>query len=167
MIPGLEPTDLPLRDIHLPDSVSWWPPAPGWWLVLIVMLALGALLRWLVNRRRNQSESVAVQVQQELRRIRTEFAQHHDKARLARELSELLRRVCISLFPRQATASLTGQAWLAFLDSQMDSTHFSLDDGKVLIEAPYRNEVEFDDEKLMQLVEQWLQRVLAKQERTS
>ena len=22
-----------LRDIHLPEAVSWWPLAPGWWIL--------------------------------------------------------------------------------------------------------------------------------------
>jgi len=42
-----------LRDIHIPDSVSWWPPAPGWWgLVVIIFVAM--VLVWLWRRRRRQ-----------------------------------------------------------------------------------------------------------------
>ena len=30
----------------LPDAVSWWPPAPGWWIVFItcLLIVLGAYL---------------------------------------------------------------------------------------------------------------------------
>ncbi len=34
------PTLEQLRDIHLPEAVHWWPPAPGWWLVAALLLAL-------------------------------------------------------------------------------------------------------------------------------
>jgi len=33
-----------LRDIHLPQAVHWWPPAPGWWILALVSLAL---ITWL------------------------------------------------------------------------------------------------------------------------
>ena len=36
-----------LNDIVLPDAVAWWPPAPGWYAVLAVLLAL---LLWLSFR---------------------------------------------------------------------------------------------------------------------
>ena len=44
-----------LRDIHLPQAVHWWPPAPGWWIVAAVALALTIWLsRYLQARYRRQ-----------------------------------------------------------------------------------------------------------------
>lgn len=40
-----------LRDIHVPESVAWWPLAPGWWLLLAVMLLVVCVLVWLRWRR--------------------------------------------------------------------------------------------------------------------
>jgi len=44
-----------LRDIHLPEAVHWWPPAPGWWIVAALLLALTVWLsRYLQARYRRQ-----------------------------------------------------------------------------------------------------------------
>ena len=46
MNPTIDVSQLPLRDIHLPGSVGWWPPAIGWWLLaalVLVGVALSAL----------------------------------------------------------------------------------------------------------------------------
>jgi hypothetical protein len=29
-----------LRDIHLPEPISWWPLAPGWWFVIILVIGI-------------------------------------------------------------------------------------------------------------------------------
>ena len=35
-----------LRDIHLPEAISVWPPAPGWWVLFIGIIALLATLAY-------------------------------------------------------------------------------------------------------------------------
>jgi len=40
-----------LRDVHLPDAVSWWPLAWGWWVLLILLtLSVGAALFLIVQK---------------------------------------------------------------------------------------------------------------------
>jgi len=101
-----------LRDIHLPHAIGWWPPAPGWWGLALFVLALGALAAWLLRRRRARTSRLALR---ELARIEAGFVAGADRARLAGELSALLRRVALARFERARVAALHGEAWIAFL----------------------------------------------------
>ena len=57
----MDETTLPLRDLHLPDPIGWWPLAPGWWFVLVLVagglayLASLALKKWRHNAPRRFS----------------------------------------------------------------------------------------------------------------
>lgn len=131
----MSPAELPLRDIHLPETVDWWPPAPGWWVLAgIVFLAAGVVV-WLVWRRRTRVRRAALA---ELRRIEQDYADHGDVARLAKELSVLMRRAAITVEPRREVAGLTGRDWLAWLDRGLEGRPFSDGPGRCLAEAPYR-----------------------------
>jgi hypothetical protein len=99
-----------LRDIHLPEALSWWPPAAGWWGVAVVLLALGALVTWQLRRRRMRRHAL-----RELARIEAEFTACTDRVRLAGALSALLRRVALARFERTRVAALHGEAWIACL----------------------------------------------------
>jgi len=101
-----------LRDIHLPEPMSWWPPAPGWWGVAALLLALGLLASWLLRRRRARTSRLALR---ELARIEADFGAGADRTRLAGELSALLRRVALARFERTRVAALHGEAWIACL----------------------------------------------------
>jgi cbb3-type cytochrome oxidase subunit 3 len=46
----MESGQLPLRDIHLPEAIGWWPPAIGWWLLAILIPLFMALMFWLYKR---------------------------------------------------------------------------------------------------------------------
>ncbi|MEJ2609199.1 MAG: DUF4381 domain-containing protein [Candidatus Thiodiazotropha sp.] len=126
-----------LRDIHGIDPASWWPLAPGWWVVIASVILLLLIAWWLIRRRRLFPLG---RWQQEARRSLITLKQRikHESAKpVASELSELLRRIAIARCGREHTASLTGEAWLDWLQSN-DSTGFQWrEKGRLLIELPY------------------------------
>ncbi|SMF97167.1 protein of unknown function [Methylomagnum ishizawai] len=148
---------LPLRDIHLPAAIGWWPPAPGWWLALLAAIGLVALSVWLVLRWRRVTP---------IKLARRELDALANAPELApdeklRRLSILLRRTALSLYPRQQVAGLTGAAWLDWLDATLGEPRFSQGPGRSLTEAPYRPRTGTDIEPLLALSRDWL-RALAK-----
>ena len=159
MMQGTDPSSLPLRDIHLPEPVSWWPLAPGWWILLFLIIVIIAGAVFFVKRRNAKRISAIVLAKKEIERIQNEFNLNQDKSFLARELSELLRRVSISIFPRKDTASLTGETWLVFLDEYSDDKSFNKGLGRVLIDAPYQSSPQYDSDSLIVLVSGWIESV--------
>ncbi|KQQ80244.1 hypothetical protein ASF73_03065 [Xanthomonas sp. Leaf131] len=126
----MAPQSLPLRDVHLPPSPSWWPLALGWWLVIAaVVLVLGSAGVWWWRRRRQQRGWLAA-FDAELQRATT------PAQRLA-TLSVLLRRAA-----RSADAQadrLQGEAWLQFLDGRKRKTHaFSQGPGRAVLDGGFQ-----------------------------
>lgn len=145
---------LQLRDIHLPDSVSWWPLAPGYWIILII-IALLVVSAWLFRRWQHQQKLKQV-IQVEFRRIERDYQQSNDALRLTKELSVLLRRVSLACFPESDCESLVGERWLTFLDQQLqNSGEFSQGVGKVLATAPYSRHIDIDAQALLTLCQRW------------
>ena len=149
----MEP-NLPLRDIHLPDPMHWWPPAPGWWLLLFAVPALLALLFWLWRWVRRMT--VGKLALAELESIAQSNADARDKVQ---QLAILLRRIALSLYPREQVASLVGEQWLTFLDGPLGDNSFSQGAGRLLIDAPYRREVQTDLDALYALCRLWIKRL--------
>ncbi|MDT8282685.1 MAG: DUF4381 domain-containing protein [Gammaproteobacteria bacterium] len=158
---GIDPQTLNLRDIHLPDPISWWPPAPGWWLLLsgFVLLLVSIYMLRKIYRSRQLKRDIKTQIEH----IKRQFAQTNNKSQLAKSLSILLRRASISFYPARTIAGLTGEKWLALLDQSnvrpLNDLKFQSDIGKVLISAPYQSEAslaDYDSVALIRLCESWL-----------
>lgn len=147
---------LPLRDIHLPEPVSWWPPAPGWWILLGLVMLLAWTIRYFWRRRMLKRSSIKTLALRELHHARAEFRRQGDAHVLVRELSRLLRQVCISLNPRQESASLTGKAWLAYLDRRLGDQRFLKGPGRLLIDAPYQGRADIIVDDLLALCDDWI-----------
>ncbi|MFK8013976.1 MAG: DUF4381 domain-containing protein [Gammaproteobacteria bacterium] len=143
---------LPLRDIHLPAPVSWWPPAPGWWLLAGVLVAL--IILWF--RRRSQLKVRRAGLRS-LTEIEREFRAHGDGQRLSADVSTLLRRVCLTYLPRESVASLTGKAWRDAMASVVASRGVLSD--KVawqIVHGPYNPSQEVEGATMVDQVRRWL-----------
>jgi hypothetical protein len=123
-----------LRDIHLPEPISWWPPAIGWWIVLGLTLLVSAVLTYLLRQRKRVTPAGLA--------LKELTLLENDPDMPARTklqaLSILLRRVALTLHPRKEVAGLMGENWLRWLDEVTGDTRFSEGPGRWLAEAPYR-----------------------------
>ena len=99
-----------LHDIVLPPEVSWWPPAPGWYVVggilllLVIVLIYRARKCWLANAYRRAALLELASVEN------------------ATGIAELLRRTALANTSRTDIAAMTGTTWLDWLESQCRKT---------------------------------------------
>ena len=101
-----------LRDIFIPDPPPLWPPAPGVWVVLgLVVLAL-LFVSWRVyaTRQRNAYRKAGLLLL--------------SNANTTHDVSVVMKRVALAAFPREQVASLHGEEWAAFLRATCPGDQF-------------------------------------------
>ena len=146
--------NLPLRDIHLPEAISWWPPAIGWWILAIsIPLALFGI--WWLFKRLTRNTAI-----KSARRLLTVIKNdpNTDDLQKLQQISTWLRRVSISVKPREQSAGLTGTSWLNYLDKSVEGTPFSSGVGQCLADVQFRQATpdNLDITALITLCETWL-----------
>ena len=136
MNPTIDVSQLPLRDIHLPGSIGWWPPALGWWLVAALVLVGIAL--YAVHYYRARHKRAALKA---MTRVRAALEQGAEPVACLQFLSTILRRFAMTSVARAVgepdVAGLIGERWLRYLDGRWSRTDFSAGLGKGLLVAPY------------------------------
>ncbi len=130
-----------LRDIHLPEATSGTATSDlVLWPLALVLLA-GALVAWLIWRRRSI--------------WRRDFFHHLDQIEATAEergdiegwakLANLLRRLAIQHQGRPEIARLNGEPWLQQLDDVVGADLFTNGPGRGLITFPYLGTDHDDD----------------------
>ena len=142
-----------LRDIHVPAPPSWWPPAPGWWLLAALAVALCVFLFLYFRKRLRQRRRYRAVMAEFERTVETASA---DTPALAAALSAFLRRLAMRGVP--SAAAFSGDAWLAHLDTTLGGDEFSKGVGRALVEAPYRTHAEVDKPALIALARRTAQK---------
>ncbi|GAC1038856.1 hypothetical protein thsps117_36140 [Pseudomonas sp. No.117] len=162
MTPGMPNLD-PLR---LPPEAPFWPPAPGWWLLVLVVVALAFFLRHRHGRRPLLSATVAEQSPEEDLRT-TALAELERLPRpygapagpWLQALNALLKRLCRASYPDQISQTLSGRDWLAFLDSRCPAA--GLTRYMILVDGGYRPDLRLEDriiDGLQDAVATWIRK---------
>ena len=135
----MDPSQIPLRDIHLPGAIGWWPPAFGWWVVMALMLAALAVygLHWYRGRHRR----IALRA---VARVRIALEQGAEPVVCLQMVSTILRRFAMTSAaavrapgPATDVPGLIGEPWLRYLDSRWARNDFASGAGRNLLAAPY------------------------------
>lgn len=142
-----------LKDLQLPDAVSIFPLAPGWYavIILLVLIAL-ALGYWQIRNLRKQRKVANIVGL-------LDSIELQDNPQLLAEVSILLKRVAREKFPEQQPQNLFGEKWLQFLDSSGKTTEFTQGAGRILLEV-YQNKALENPSACLAVVKAWLKVVL-------
>lgn len=148
-----------LRDIHLPAEPVWWPPAPGWWLIAVLLMVglyyAVRLLRQAIERRRP------------IRRARALYQELHasyqqgliDAPTYLHEANELLKRLVIHGLHDDRARRANDAAWLALLDERSRSASFTEGPGRYLGNQRFSKTPIADPELLHPLLTRFLREV--------
>lgn len=149
--------ELPLRDIHLPDAVSWWPPAIGWWLLLLLTIVLVGIIfytfRYLRRPRLDKSARLA------MISTLTEYKQHQDVVQLISSLSRTFKRIVMSYYGREQTAHVTGDELYARINKLVLHDQLSPAQIELLSVGPYRRDtgdINADIDELVKQCRKWV-----------
>jgi len=172
MGPNVDFTQLPLRDIHLPGVIAWWPPALGWWIV--AALSLMGLVALALYYRSSRHRRAALR---SVRKVHAALEQGAEPVACLQRVSTTLRRFAMTSADSRSVASLRavdgiaerasseevagmiGDRWLRYLDSRWQRDEFSRGTGRLLLAAPYARPATIDRKHaidLTALCAEWL-----------
>lgn len=105
-----------LKDIIIPTAPAWFPPAPGWWVVIgcalgLCLLTLTLSYLWYVNPR--------TYALRELKQLKQTAL---SPTAFAKEASLLLKRIALLRFGVTNVAKLSAEKWEAFLNAHAKGT---------------------------------------------
>ena len=121
-----------LAPIIPPETVSFWPLQPAWYVLIglvLILIGLG-IYRYLKYRKKNRYRLIALQ---EIENIKSQDAGGTELI----VLNTILKATALQGFPRSAVASLYGEEWLNFLDSTATGSNFQ-EAGDILVNAAFQ-----------------------------
>ncbi|MEH6570387.1 MAG: DUF4381 domain-containing protein [Halioglobus sp.] len=102
----------PLRE---PELIGWWPLAPGWWLLLALILTAMAIVAFIYYRR-YQADAYRRLAAGKLQALHTAWLDSKDSKSFIAATNALLKSVALRAFPQREVAAKNGDQWVEFLN---------------------------------------------------
>jgi len=151
-----------LADIHLPEPVSYWPPAIGWWVLAALALVLLILLLRKFSRMRRQQKICEYAVA-ELQRCYDSYS-HADpsaidqsKLNYVNQFNTVVRRVALVHFPQANVASLDGASWVDFIRQKGESSLMTDEIATALQYGRFQTRCDVDVDAMQVFGQQWIE----------
>jgi len=142
-----------LKDIHLPQDISWWPLAPGYYgLIILSLISALVILYFYCTRRARRLRKLALN---QLALLERDYLQHANVCITAAGISILLKQVALMVYPRSSVAALQGDDWAIFL--KKTSKKLPIESIKnILLEAPFCVEYHEPIDPLFNVARAWI-----------
>lgn len=102
-----------LQGLHLPQSIGWWPLAPGWWiLAVILILTLFGLFHTLYRQRRPNDDT---QWLKQINQCYDDWRNHRQSTQYLQQINRLLRVQAMEISGRRRISKLAGADWVDYL----------------------------------------------------
>ncbi|PCI76251.1 MAG: hypothetical protein COB20_11185 [SAR86 cluster bacterium] len=151
-----------LADIHLPEPVSYWPPAIGWWILAASALVLLVILfRKFANSQRQQK--ICQYALAELQRCYDSYSQadpaNIDQSKLdyVNQFNTVVRRVALVHYPQANAASLDGASWVDFIRQKGESSLMTDDIAAALQYGRFQSKCDVDVDAMQRFGQQWVE----------
>ena len=136
-----------LHDFYQPPPPAWTPQTTGWYVLFALLavftfaIAIHLIRHWLANRYRREALRELAHLQ-------------------AQQFSELLKRTALSAWPREKVASLSGPAWIDFLNQTAHGELFQNSPANTVEECAIRSTSlsSEDEQTLRHAVATWIRR---------
>jgi len=150
-----------IKEIVLPEPVSYVPQAVGWWILLGIV---GLLFAWWIYRRymKWRGSRYRRQALMELVLIEQQLGRKSERVSALAAISALIKRTAIEAFGRSNVAELSGHLWLEFLDRTGSTNSFSQGPGRLLPEFAYAKQETINEmsketiDNVLVLVKDWI-----------
>ena len=138
-----------MHDIALPEKVSSLPIAPGYWiLLLLIILSLSWIVKKVLKKYRYHAPRRTALVMLN--------AMDSNANTFASEVNSLLKRTAMTYLPRQSLAHLNGQPWFNWLDKRLPHKHQGVIGPLLFKRHQQKGLTSEDNQQLLVLARLWL-----------